>query len=118
MVAGRTLVPIVDGATLHDICQGAADLTAPRRPSDDVLFEAFQYYARFDAFLPAIGAPDPPPPDESTARRDQEFWDSLGPERPDRPCRSPGCERGSIEYSVLCRVHHFENIKNKPCSFT
>ncbi len=55
VIAGQRLAAIVDGATLHDICRGAALLQT--RPSDETLLEAFRYYARFDAFLPALGAP-------------------------------------------------------------
>jgi hypothetical protein len=115
VVGGHELEPIVDGPTLHDICQGAQRLQ--RRPTDETLFEAFRYYSNFDAFLPALGAPDPPPIEEITARLDREFWELLGEERADKPCRREGCTRGSVEMSVLCRVHHFESIKKKPCPF-
>lgn len=115
VIAGQRLAAIVDGATLHDICRGAALLQT--RPSDETLLEAFRYYARFDAFLPALGAPDPPPFEAITRRLDREFWDLLGDERPDKPCLKAGCDRGSVEMSALCRVHHFESIKNKPCPF-
>lgn len=50
-------------------------------------------------------------------QEDREFYDILGPERPEVPCRREGCTRGAIELSVLCRPHHFENIKDRPCPF-
>jgi hypothetical protein len=48
----------------------------------------------------------------------KEFYDSLGEERPAVPCREPGCKRGAITLSVLCRVHHFEMIRRRPCPFS
>jgi hypothetical protein len=45
------------------------------------------------------------------------FYDKLGPERPEVPCRTPGCTRGAIRLSVRCRVHHFESIYKQPCPF-
>ncbi len=48
---------------------------------------------------------------------DREFYDILGPERPDVPCRAPGCNRGAIDHSLLCRAHHFQNIKGRPSPF-
>jgi hypothetical protein len=115
MVGGREFVPVVDGHTLHAICQGAARLQ--RQPSDATLLEAFSYYVRFDAFLPFVGAPDPPPFEEIVRRQDVEFWELLGAEDPDRPCRRDGCMRGAVRFSVLCKVHHFESVKHKPCPF-
>src|SRR3954463_13002102 len=37
----------------------AAKLLSPN-PSDELLLESFVYYWRFDAFLPSVGATDPP----------------------------------------------------------
>lgn len=48
---------------------------------------------------------------------DRSFYEILGPELQDAPCRSPGCTRGHIEHSVLCRVHHFEQIWGRKCPF-
>ena len=48
---------------------------------------------------------------------DRAFYDVLGAERPDRPCRHPGCSRGSVEFSVFCRSHHFESIRGRPSPF-
>lgn len=50
-------------------------------------------------------------------RQDREFFDSLGSERSGVPCKRAACGRGAIEHSVLCRVHHFEMIKGRPCPF-
>ena len=44
---------------------------------------------------------------------DRRFYESLGPELPGEPCRHPGCPRDRIELSVLCRDHHFENLKER-----
>ena len=63
---------------------------------------------RFDGFLTFPGAPDPPPRENTRLRRDREFNDSLGPERPVVPCRIPDCARGSRDVSSFCIVHHFE----------
>jgi hypothetical protein len=48
---------------------------------------------------------------------DRRFYDELGPERTDMHCRGEGCMRGAITHSVLCRAHHFEMIRHKPCPF-
>jgi hypothetical protein len=106
----------LDTPTLVSIAQGTTDFASP--PSDDLLLEAFLYYHEFDAFLPHPGAPDPPPAARITHDLDRKFYDSLGPERADVPCREPGCPRGAIAYSVLCRPHHFENVKRKVSPFT
>jgi hypothetical protein len=52
-----------------------------------------------------------------TLESDKLFYDSLGDEYPDRPCRREGCRRGSVAFSVLCRVHHFESICGRPSPF-
>jgi hypothetical protein len=105
----------LDTATLISIAHGAGVFAAP--PSDDLLLEAFLYYYKFDAFLPRPGAPDPPPAHEIINSLDRTFYDSLGAERAGIPCREPGCTRGSVEYSVLCRPHHFESVKRKASPF-
>jgi hypothetical protein len=115
LVGGFELAPSVGGDTLHDICQGAQRLQP--LPSDETLVEALDYYLRFDAFLPALGAPEPPPFEEINAQIDRAFWDQIGEENLDRPCRREGCGRGSVAFSVLCRVHHFESVMRKPCPF-
>jgi hypothetical protein len=46
------------------------------------------------------------------------FYEILGEERPDVICRKEGCKRGAIHQSVLCRVHHFENVWRRPCPFS
>jgi hypothetical protein len=49
--------------------------------------------------------------------QDRRFYEVLGPERPSVPCRTEGCTRGAIQFSVLCRVHHFESVEKRPCPF-
>jgi hypothetical protein len=46
------------------------------------------------------------------------FYDALGPEEASSPCAHPGCSRGAIELSLLCRVHHFENVMRCRCPFS
>jgi len=46
---------------------------------------------------------------------DRDFYEFYGPEDISRPCRREGCERGTVNLSVLCRPHHFESTKGKPC---
>lgn len=50
-------------------------------------------------------------------REDRAFFEVLGDERPEVPCRQAGCERGAVRQSVLCRVHHFESVKGRTCPF-
>ena len=52
---------------------------------------------------------------ERQLRADRKFFEALGPERPEVPCRSPGCERGAVALSVMCRRHHFEQVMRRPC---
>lgn len=54
---------------------------------------------------------------ELSLAMDREFYDQLGPERPDTKCKTEGCSRGTIQYSVFCRSHHFENIRRCQCPF-
>ena len=49
--------------------------------------------------------------------QDRNFYDRLGVEDPSSPCRQPGCARGRVAQSTLCRVHHYENVLGKPCTF-
>lgn len=70
---------------------------------------------------------EPLTPEEATQRQaaldewqlsmDRQFYDNLGPERPDVPCRAPGCNRGAIAYSLLCRAHHFQSVQRRPSPF-
>lgn len=53
----------------------------------------------------------------SRQKQDREFYDLLGPERVEEPCKHPGCARGAVALSALCRVHHFEAIKKRACPF-
>ena len=105
----------LDLQTIEDIVQGADRLSG--RPDDAVRLEAFIYYVRFDAFPDRIGAPDPPPWEETRRQLDRKFYDEFGAEDAARPCKSPGCSRGSVRFSVLCRVHHFEAVSKRPCPF-
>lgn len=105
----------LDTPTLVSIAEGTTEFAS--RPSDDLLLQAFLYYQEHDAFLPRPGAPAPPSRSEFEQRRDREFYDSLGPERADVPCRESGCTRGAVSYSVLCRPHHFENVQRKVSPF-
>ena len=114
-LAQRDLTETLDTQTVSDCVQWADRLIG--RPDALVRFQSFLYYFRFDAFLPKLGAEAPPPYEETRRRLDLEFYDRLGPEDSTRPCRTPGCSRGSVQFSVLCRRHHFENIERRDCPF-
>ena len=105
----------LDLATMEDTARCARLLKDP--PTDELLLESFVYYWRFDSWLPAPGAADPPPWEETKKRLNREFFDGLGDERLGEPCRFEGCIRGAIQQSVFCRVHHYEMIKKEPCPF-
>jgi hypothetical protein len=53
-----------------------------------------------------------------TLSLDRQFYDSLGPERPNTICRHEGCARGMIQFSVFCRPHHFESLRKTKCPFS
>ena len=105
----------LDTQTLEDVCAGA--LALDPRASDTLLVRAFDYYRRFDAFLPSIDAGNPPSHEEVLLRLDRQFYDSLGNERPGTACRREGCDRGAVYLSAFCRKHHFENVRERPCPF-
>ena len=48
---------------------------------------------------------------------DEKFYESLGPELGPELCKREGCGRKRIALSVLCRCHHFEVVRQKPCPF-
>ncbi|RQP21436.1 hypothetical protein [Piscinibacter terrae] len=52
-------------------------------------------------------------------KRDQAlaFWELLGPEVGPEECRNAECHRLRVRDSVLCRVHHYEQIQREPCPF-
>lgn len=106
----------LDTATIEDTAKCVSQFQHP--PTDELLLESFVYYWRHDAWLPAPGAPEPPPWEETKKRMDREFFDVLGPERDNVPCRTEGCKRGAVSQSVFCRVHHYEMIKKEPCPFS
>jgi hypothetical protein len=112
----RDYAPMVDDGTLFTIVVDAQDRLGVDSPEG--LVEALVYYVRFDAFLPEVGAPDPPAVSEAQLRRDRAFYDTLGAERPDVTCRAAACGRGAIALSVFCRVHHFRQVTGRECPFT
>ena len=111
----RGLVPTIDLQTVEDCVEWGDRLAGSPDPA--ACCEVIRYYLRFDAFPERLGAPEPPPLEEAITQLDREFFDALGVERPGTECRRQGCSRGWVEFSVFCRVHHFENVKNKPCPF-
>ncbi|WP_198141326.1 hypothetical protein [Verrucomicrobium spinosum] len=54
---------------------------------------------------------------EATLAQQREFFDSLGPEDDTQRCRQPGCSRGAVKFSVLCKPHHFEQTTKQPSPF-
>lgn len=86
------------------------------QPSLELLLEGFLCYWRYDFFPEKPGAPLPTPADLQR-RRDRVFYERLGAERQEELCRTPNCNRGRIEHSVMCRPHHFEMIWKRQCPF-
>ena len=105
----------LDTQTIEDVCDWTKRLRAS--PDDDLYLQAFIYYWKFDAFLPAVDAPDPPPREVVLEMLDREFYLSLGEERAASPCRREGCGRGAVNMSVLCGKHHFEMVHKRPYLF-
>lgn len=108
------LMEALDSQTIEDVVRSAARIESP--PSDDLLVEAFLYYYDNDAFLPSRGF-IPPSPEEVIGRVDCDFYNSLGPESVIEKCKIEICQRGHVQFSVLCRVHHFEMTRKKKCPF-
>ena len=80
---------------------------------------AFQLEEILDTFLTWARSMRPDwlatPSDQVIAARDDRDYraalgDEVGPER----CRHAGCDRKRIRHSVLCRLHHYEQIKGRP----
>jgi hypothetical protein len=84
---------------------------------DTAALDIIRYYIRFDAWPETLNAPDLPPHDEILCRFDREFVDKLGAEDPSKYCRRDGCNRGVVKFSVFCRRHHFENMRQRPYPF-
>ncbi|MQA23097.1 DUF7716 domain-containing protein [Rugamonas rivuli] len=110
------LVEGLDTEAIKDCLLCAKQLGQKQNASTEL--ESFIYYWRFDAFLPYSGAPEPPPPEVAILNAERQFYESLGQENLANPCRNQSCHRGAIQYSVFCKVHHFENIRKKTCPFT
>ena len=64
-----------------------------------------------------VWADDPPPKEDLETRLEREFYEKLGSEDASRRCKRPGCTRGSVRFSLLCKRHHFEMIKGHACPF-
>ncbi|MFT3884366.1 MAG: hypothetical protein QM724_02720 [Flavobacteriales bacterium] len=105
----------LDSGTIEQIVHWADELSGTEDAA--ARLDVFLYYYRFDAFPEMLGAPDPPPWEETKRQLDREFYDSLGREREDTVCRKERCGRGAVALSVFCRPHHFENVKGEPCPF-
>jgi hypothetical protein len=118
LVSGRVFQPTLDIDTVSN-CVKWADRLAGKR-NNEARLEIFSYYFRFDAVPEKLGTPEPPnlSPEESMRELDLQWYDKLGPEDLKRHCKREGCQRGSIRFSALCRVHHFESLLKRPCPFT
>lgn len=110
------LMEALDGQTIESIVEWADRLSGTH--DNEARLEVFFYYYDHDAFPEKLGGPPPPPVDEILRRLDREFYDKLGDENPEKKCRCEDCNRGAVQFSVFCRVHHFENIKKKPCPYS
>jgi len=113
--AERGLRSTIDVETLLECIEWADRLSG--RQDDSAALDVIRYYLRFDAWPETLGAPDPPPPADVLRRLDREFVDKLGTEDSSRQCRKDGCHRGAVSLSVLCRRHHFENVRKRPYPF-
>jgi hypothetical protein len=111
----RGLTSTLDLPTLEGLYSWAVRLQDP--PSDEALFEVFEYYYKFDNVPPSLGAPDPPPAEVVLREIDRSFYESLVDDESGVKCRHEGCGRDKVKLSAFCRVHHFENVMHKACPF-
>ena len=102
----------LQASDVKNIFEGVARLSAT--PTDEQIIRAFDYYLRFDAYLPSLDAPDPPSNDKIMLMMDRQFYESLGSEQPDTRCKREGCEKGTVYLSLFCAQHHFENVRGRP----
>ncbi len=108
----RGLRPTISYQELKESVE-SADMLAGE-PDDAVALEMIRYMIRYGVI-----------PDEAGARSQQEiedsadldFYKTLEAEVPGTRCRKEDCPRGTVKFSVFCRVHHFENLKGRPCPF-
>lgn len=56
--------------------------------------------------------------EDAMMRYHREWYGKLGAENSAKRCATLGCQRGSLQRSVMCRVHHFEMIRKIPCPFS
>ena len=114
--APTPVIWIGDGRSFDTIADSFTDfwLRYIALPDDKILWPA---EPQFDAWPETLNSPGPPAPEESRLRFEREFAQKLGPENASNKCRSDGCERGTVNLSVFCRRHHFENITKWPYPF-
>jgi len=105
----------LDGPDLEYVISYADNRSGSNEHSARVY--TIRYYLNSQEIPDVIGIGLPPTREEIIAGLDQKFYDLLGPERTAHKCKATGCEHGAIEHSLLCRRHHFENIKGRPCPF-
>jgi len=110
----RGLRETLDALTVKACVEWADQLVGC--PDDTVRLESFLYYYRFDAFLPKVGAPNPPPWEETRRKLDLEFYDKLMEDQ-QRLCKHEGCGRRAVQFGIFCKRHHFEMIKSRACPF-
>ena len=55
---------------------------------------------------------------QATLALHRRFYEGLGAENTDQLCIRSGCGRGAIQQSLMCRVHHFENVMRVSCPFS
>ncbi len=86
-------------------------------PSRSECVAALLYYFHHDAFIQLASEARPLPLRANEWPGDRAFYDELGEERLDTPCRQGACERGAVRFSILCRRHHFESTMGRACPF-
>lgn len=111
----NNLTETLDAQTIEDITNAAIDIEVPI--SDETLVEAFNYYYKYDTFLPEKGF-IPLSQEDWRRNADLDFYSNLGDESRESKCARERCNRGSVKFSLFCRIHHFEMMKKKTCPFT
>jgi hypothetical protein len=55
---------------------------------------------------------------DAVNKMDLDWYNKLSPADETRKCSKPNCTGYAIRNSVMCKMHHFEMIRKKPCPFS